>query len=421
MKVSPQCIPTGWAKGWTTPWSLLALTCLAGWAFKGHCGAWWANGIQYTTGCYSDAVPFWGGRGVAAGEIPYLQARMEYPVLTGALIWLECIVARLLRGPNADAATFLFVVSAVNAALAFLVLWMMERAGVDRRRLYLWAAAPPLVLYLGHNWDMLAVALAVTALLAARAGRLAVAVRWAAVGTAAKLFPVLMLPLFGLTAFFRKGDGGGRRIGGTVSLAILAILVWGAINAPLAWAAFDNWAEFYRFSSERSGTAASIWELLATFGLWASPIPARNLVSFAMFAAGAAIIVAIGWRRLGERPWLLFTPVLAWFLLTNKVYSPQFDLWLYPFLILTSYRLWPILWFAVGDAAAYFAEFWMFAGMDGHSPSATQGDIALAAAIRGSAMLWIIVSALRDPTPDWALTPPPTGSLLRRDRPTPAG
>lgn len=130
-------------------------------------------------------------------------------------------------------------------------------------------------------------------------------------------------------------------------------------------------------------------------------------------------IVALGWRRHGGQPWLLFTPVLAWFLLTNKVYSPQFDLWLYPLLLLTSYRLWPVAWFAAGDLMAYFAEFWFFAGMEGHRPSATQGDIALAAAIRGAAMLWIIVASLRDPAPVW-LTPP-AGSPPRPDRPTPAG
>ena len=150
-----------------------------------------------------------------------------------------------------------------------------------------------------------------------------------------------------------------------------------------------------------------------------SAIPARNLASFVLFAVGATAIVALGWRRHGDRPWLLFTPVLAWFLLTNKVYSPQFDLWLYPFLVLTSYRLWPLAWFALGDVCAYFAEFWLFAGMEGHSPSATQSDIAIAAAIRSAAMLWIIAAALRQPAPDWIT--PPAGSPRHPDRPRRGG
>ncbi|MFC3579775.1 hypothetical protein [Sphingomonas hylomeconis] len=401
------------------PYILLGLTCLLGYIFKAHCGPGWVNGIQYTSGCYSDAVPFWGLRGVADGALPYLQARMEYPVLTGALIWVEGVIARTLGGAGANAATFLLVVSAVNAGLAFLVLWLMERASVDRARLYAWAAAPPLILYLGHNWDMLAVALAVAALLAARRGAAFRAVQLAAFGAAAKLFPVLMLPLIGLGALFRRDALWRERIVTTVLLAIAAVLAWGAVNLPVAAVAFTNWSEFYAFSGERSGTAASIWELLATFGVWNAPIPLRNMASFAAFAIGALAIVLLGWRRHGAQSWLLFTPVLAWFLLTNKVYSPQFDLWLYPFLVLTSYRLWPLLWFALGDLAAYFAEFWWFAGMEGRTPSATPGDIALAAAIRGAAMLWIIVAALRQPAPAWIT--PPADSPRHPDRPTPAG
>ncbi|MEG3087690.1 hypothetical protein [Sphingomonas sp. PB4P5] len=401
------------------PYLILSITCLLGYLFKAQCGVAWIDGIQYITGCYSDAVPFWGLRGVADGALPYVQTPIEYPVLTGAAIWLEGAFARALGAAGGNAMPFLLVVSAVNAALAFAVLRLMERAGVDRLRLYAWAAAPPLFLYLGHNWDMLAVALAVAAVLAVRRGAAFRAAQLAAVGAAAKLFPVLLLPLIGLGALLRRDRAWRDRIVTTALLALTAILVWGAINLPVALVAFTNWSEFYVFSSTRSGTIASVWELLATFGIWVSPIPARNLASFAAFAIGAAAIVALGWRRHGAQPWLLFTPVLAWFLLTNKVYSPQFDLWLYPFLVLTSYRLWPLAWFVIGDIAAYFAEFWWFAGLEGRTPSATTTDIAIAVAIRGAAMLWIIVAALRQPAPDWITRP--ADSPPHPDRPIPIG
>lgn len=383
------------------PYVALLFTCVAGWLFKAHCGAFWTGGEQYLTGCYSDAVPFWGLRGVAAGQAPYFQARIEYPVLTGALIWIEGLAVRLTLGARGDAADFLLVVSAVNALLAFAVLRMMDRAGVARARLWLWALAPPLVLYLGHNWDMLAVALAVAALLAARRDDALTATALAALGTAAKLFPVLLLPLLGLGALFRRGQGWGRRVAGAATLAAVAIGFWGVVNLPVASRAFTNWSEFYTFSRSRGGTAASVWEIMATRGWWVTDVATRNLWSFLAFAGGAAAIVALGWRRHGGRPWLLFTPVLAWFLLTNKVYSPQFDLWLYPFLLLTSTRLWPVLWFAAGDIAAYFAEFWWFAGLEGIGPGATAGHVALAAAARAAAMLWIIVAAIRQPAPGW--------------------
>src|SRR5690349_17760130 len=92
---------------------------------------------------------------------------MEYPVLTGALIWVEGGVTRLF-GDNANAMTFLGIVTLVNALLAGLILWMLWRAGMDERQLWAWACAPPLILYVGHNWDLLAIAFAVAAMLMAR-------------------------------------------------------------------------------------------------------------------------------------------------------------------------------------------------------------------------------------------------------------
>ncbi|MCC2979961.1 glycosyltransferase 87 family protein [Sphingomonas sp. IC4-52] len=386
------------------PYILLALTCAAGWLFKAHCGATWTGDEQYLTGCYSDALPFWGLRGVAAGQLPYVESRIEYPVLTGALIWLEGLAARTLAGPRADAADFLLVVSIVNAAFAFAVLRMMERAGVPLLRRWCWAAAPPLILYLGHNWDMLAVALAMAAILAARRGEPAAAAALAAIGTAAKLFPILLLPLLGLSALFQRNRSWTARFRSAGGLALVAVVFWGALNAPLAARAFENWAEFYTFSRERSGTAASVWEILAVQGWWNTDLATRNLWSFLIFAGGAGAIVAFGWPRHRDHLWALFTPVLAWFLLTNKVYSPQFDLWLYPFLLLTSRRLWPIAWFALGDVGAYWAEFWFFASLGGGGPGVTQMHIAWAAAFRAAALLWIIVDIVRGRAPDWVMT-----------------
>lgn len=384
------------------PYLALTLTCLIGWGFKAHCGPGWTGAEQYTTGCYSDAVPFWGLRGLADGKIPYVQARMEYPVLTGALIWAEALFARLIAGARADAATFLNVVVLGNAILAFTILEMIRNAGVSLVRQYGWALAPPLVLYLGHNWDLLAASFVVAAMLAARRGDSVRATALAALGGAAKLFPILMLPLLGLGALFARDRGARARVAGAAMLVAVAIAAWGAVNLPIAAVAFDNWREFYAFSSERPGTAASMWELMAQFGWWVTDIPTRNLWSFLLFAGGAATIVAVGWRRHGAaRAWLLFTPILAWFLLTNKVWSPQFDLWLWPMLILTGTRARPMALFLLGDLAAYFAEFWMFAGMEGASPSATHSDILAAAIVRGVAILWLIHAAVRDPAPAW--------------------
>lgn len=380
----------------------LAVTCMLGFGFKQHCmPGGWTDSEQYITGCYSDAVPFWTARGVDKGRIPYLQTPIEYPVLTGAAIWIEGAATHLLFGKRANDGDFLGVVTAVNIALAFLVLSMLWRAGLDRQRLWWWAAAPPLILYVGHNWDMIAVTLAVAALLQARENRLVQASALAGLGVAAKLFPVVILPLIGLTALFERERSWGQRLGRAARVTLAAIGAWALVNLPVALAAPGNWSQFYLFSEARAGTAAATWDVLGNMGWLVLGIPEKNLYATLAFAVGGAAIVALGWQRHRNRPWLLATPLLAWFLLTNKVYSPQFDLWLWPLLVMTAPRLWPVALFAVADFSAYFSEFWFFAGMDGVWPAASTVDIACAAIARALVMLWIIADCLRKAPPAW--------------------
>jgi uncharacterized membrane protein len=388
--------------GAATLWLALALTCTAAWLFKAHCTpGGWTTLEQYTTGCYNDVMPFWLDREVAKGKIPYLQTRMEYPVLTGAQIWAEGSFARLMFGPKARDVHFLAVVTAANALLAALVLRLFLSVGLEPRRLWAWALAPPLVLYLGHNWDMAAVAFAVGAMVLAARDRLAAAAAIAALGAAAKLFPVLALPLIGLAALFQPERSWRQRLTRAVLVTAAAVGAWAVVNLPVALAAPENWSHFYRFSQERSGTAAATWDVLANLGWWFTWVEQRNLYAAILFVLGASAIVVVGWRRHRAHPWVLFTPVLAWFMLTNKVYSPQFDLWLYPLLLLTAPRLWPVALFVGADIAAYFAEFWLFAGNEGGWPAATHAHVAAAAGLRAAAMLWIIAECVGGEAPSW--------------------
>lgn len=184
--------------------ALLALGL--GWLFKAHCAldGGWDDGEQYTTGCYTDVVPFWLGRDVAGGAVPYLDAELEYPVLTGVQIYLEGAASRALVGPDGGALAFLAMVTLVNAGLALGVLWLLHRMGVPSRRLWWWALAPPLVLYLGHNWDLLAIFCTLLAIDQHRRERPLAAGVAVGLGTASKLFPGLALPVLALTHLRRR-------------------------------------------------------------------------------------------------------------------------------------------------------------------------------------------------------------------------
>lgn len=370
---------------------------LAGWWFKAHCyldGAW-TGGEQYTTGCYTDVVPFWSGRGVAAGAAPYIDAPLEYPVLTGAQIWIEGALSRALVGAGGSALVFLAVVTVANAALALGVLVLLHRMGVPRARLWWWALAPAIVLYVGHNWDLLAMFLAVLAIHRHRQGDALGAGLALGLGTAAKLFPALLLPLLLLTHLRR------REVAQMATTAGAAAGAWLAVNLPVALAAPRQWAEFYTFSQERLGTYAATWTVFDELGLLHTSVEQRNFWGAVAFALGAAAIVWAGWRVHRGQEWVLLTPVVTWFLLTNKVWSPQFDLWLVPLLVLTVRRAWPLAAFAVADILVYWTEFWWLARLQGDTPSASYEALAAAAAVRALALVGIIVLVMRDRPPRW--------------------
>lgn len=382
----------------------LVLACIAGLVFKTHClvdGIWY-DSIQYTSGCYSDAVPFWGLRGVAAGQLPYFETRIEYPALTGALIWLEGTVTRIFFGPDAISTNFLSVVVLVNGFFAFGILDLLKRLDVTHGRLWAWAASPLLVIYIGQNWDLLAVLFTVGALLMARQDRLILASALAGLGASAKLYPALLVPVLCLQALVASaGYPIQHRLIRAFAVGSAAFGAWLAVNMPVALFAFENWIEFYKFSSERGTTAASIWEILAANGLLAITHGVRNQLALALVIFGTLTILALGWRRHSEHLWTLSVPVIAWFIFVNKVYSPQFDLWLFPLLLLTVRRAAPIALFALGSFLAFYTELWWFAWQEGASFGVDRWALELAAIARAIGLFWAMGSAIFEPAPAW--------------------
>jgi hypothetical protein len=387
-------LPTG-----MLPAAMLVL--VAGWLFKAHCylDGSWSGGEQYTTGCYTDVVPFWTEREVASGAVPYFDAALEYPVLTGAQIWFEGAVSRAVVGAGSGALMFLVMVTLVNTVLAVGILLLLHRMGVPPRRLWWWALAPPLVLYVGHNWDLLAMFLVVLAIAEHRRGRPLTAGAAAGLGTAAKLFPGLLVPVLLLTHLRRGATGDAwRMLAGAAG-------AWLVVNLPVAAAVPTRWIEFYTFSQQRLGTFAASWTVVDELGLLSTTLEQRNLGGLLLFLLGAVAIVVLGGRRHAGREWVLLTPLLAWFLLTNKVHSPQFDLWLVPLLVLTSRRTWPLAGFYLTGALVYLTEFWYLSWRAGYSPSAPYGALAVAAALRAAVLVAVVVLAVRDRAPDWVEPP----------------
>lgn len=115
------------------------------------------------------------------------------------------------------------------------------------------------------------------------------------------------------------------------------------MNLPFIIAAPSRWATFYTFSRMRGASWGTLWlffqrehiPLAGTLN-----VGTQNVMAGVLFAACCAVIVvlALAAPRRPRLAQLLFLVVAA-FLLTSKVWSPQYVLWLAPLAVLARPKL----------------------------------------------------------------------------------
>ncbi|GAA3393441.1 glycosyltransferase family 87 protein [Streptomyces roseoviridis] len=328
------------------------------------CYNWaWFRGTtsQYTHACYSDIPHLFSGRGFADGLVPYFDRIggdipfLEYPVLTG--LFME--VAAWLTPGGGDMTEREQAFWMANAGLLMVCAAVLAVcvARTHRRRPWdglLVALAPAFALTATINWDLLAVALTAAALLMWSRGRPLGFGVLIGLATAAKFYPALLLvPVFLLC--WRAGKW--RECGTAVAGAAGA---WLVVNLPVMLLAPEGWKQFYVFSTERNIDFGSVWLFISqTTGESIRPETANYYALFLMMlaVAGLAHLTFHAPRR--PRLVQLAFLIVAAFVLTNKVYSPQYVLWLVPLAALARPR-WRdfLVWQAC--EVMYFLGIWLY-------------------------------------------------------------
>jgi uncharacterized membrane protein len=293
--------------------------------------------------CTSDLPTLYAHRGIRPGAAPYVDRNLEYPVLIGDAFWVATFVARSPR-------SFFLVTALASTVLAMLTAGLLAvRYG---RRAWYFALAPPLALYTSANWDLFAVAPAVGGLVASEMGLDVTAGVLIGVGAAAKLYPGLFLvPLVAARLRARDRCAALRLIGG----AFGAIA---ALDLPVLALSLRGWVYPLWFQSRRTATWGSLWHYVVrtpTLHPWLDAGTARSVEN-----AGAVAVVAVGLVAVG---WLVWRGRLdaiggaaaatAVFLLANKVWSPQYDLWLVPFFVMLTLPRRDYLGWVALDAAVF--------------------------------------------------------------------
>ncbi|MHB1802054.1 MAG: glycosyltransferase family 87 protein [Actinomycetes bacterium] len=384
--------------GWWMPVrvlvALVLMTMALGWAQKGYCrSTGFAGQGPFVHACYSDIPVLYQARGLAAGDVPYVAPRsvqpVEYPVLTGLVMWAN---ARLVPAGVRDPGVWYFDITALGLALAAVVA-VVSTIGVAGRRPWdvaMLAVAPTLALAGTVNWDLWAVMLTSLSMLAWARRRPWLAGVLLGLGTATKFYPVLLL---GALIVLGLRTGRMRAVGQAVAAAVVS---WLVVNLPVAVASFRQWSTFYRFSQARGVDFGSPWYAaqLVHHGL---PPGLVNLVpagSFAVACLAIAVLVLHAPRRarLAQVAFL----VLAAFLLTTKVYSPQYVLWLLPLAVLARPRWRDFLIWQAGEVVYFFAVWLYIDGFSSPQRGLPVDWYVAATAVHLLATGWLVAMVVRD-------------------------
>ncbi|MFR9750390.1 glycosyltransferase family 87 protein [Nocardia sp. 004] len=384
----------------------------------------WSDSRQYVAMCYSDTVPLYGAERLNEGAFPYKkqwteqapdggqQTRyMEYPVLSGLYQYLAMRIAKSWDAsplPGALQVVIYFNVVAFGLAIAWLVTIWAAALSAGRR---IWDAAliacsPLVIVHIFTNFDALATAFAATGLLAWARRKPVLAGILLGLGGAAKLYPLLLLgpivvlclraettsrlPLTNNNLRIRDIDswsallvwiretphrlraGNARPLGAALNTVSAALATWVAVNLPIAVLYPDGWREFFRLNTTRHADPDSIYNVITSFTGWPgfdgvldhSQQPSiLNMVSLLAFVVACALIGYIGLTA-PRRPRLaqLCFLVVAAFLLTNKVWSPQYSLWLVPLAVLAlPHRRILLAWMTI-DALVWVPRMFYYLG-----------------------------------------------------------
>jgi uncharacterized membrane protein len=368
-------------EGWSTLAVLVALllsamVMVAGAVEKTPCNEHERVGTTMATRlCYSDIHVLYAGRGLDrpfdwfGGESPRFTP-IEYPALTVLFMETSARIAQQIDkhtdghpdgrtdgqvdGPAHSESTFYWVSAAglalVGTAAVWLLAGMME-AGAALR--FLGVDTPLLVVTGFLNWDLIAMFFVVVALASWRSGRRTLAGVSIGLGTAAKLYPVLLLG--GVLVLALRA----RRPREAITPVAAAMVTWAAVNAPFYLLHRGPWKHFWTFNSDRRPSLGSPWHVLSLVGVHLS-LGAVNAAYLAWMLLACAALVLLGLRSEREPDLAVLGLLLVTaFVVANKVNSPQYVLWLLPLVALTS-RRWRLLagWCAV--EMTYYVVVWQY-------------------------------------------------------------
>ncbi len=276
------------------------------------------------------------------GEIPYRDFRIEYPPMALPLFLVPGLIARGEVGFKIGFGVEMLAFQAATVAL--LAAWVHSRSGPAKVR---WALVRYTVVYallsrlIVTRYDAATMFLAFSSAIAWESGRRGIGGLLAGLGTLLKISPAAIVMVQAPGDLSRSPRGRGLVV--LASTLATGLLLWLAIGGPRGLAdslsyQIGRGLEYGSVYSSLQMLAAKATgeriEIVRDRAAWASVTPwTPHLLPLVLPIQAAAVLwVAIVHARRGAREGVRYSAaaILA-FVVAGKVFSPQFLIWLLPF------------------------------------------------------------------------------------------
>ena len=270
----------------------------------------WISPAVYQLGCYTDITALYEARGFSVDSFPYSSGSnsLEYPILSGIGIWLISLMTK-----DGSAGLYQFFILNIITLSIFYSYLIHLIAKIERKSALLYALSPAVISALFINWDIWAITPMIASLYFLNSNRYRLAGALLSIGIFLKFFPVIFI--IPILFFIRRRPSASAEFLQGLSVSALAI------NVPFMLIDLNGWAKFYIFNYQRGVDFGSLWYVISLKGSW---ISALNWIATPLVLA---LLLLVYFRF---RDYLLGSIFLASviFFTLNKVYSPQYVLWL---------------------------------------------------------------------------------------------
>lgn len=380
-------------------------------------GSDWGNdAVRYSKACYSDIPYLYTSHGFVTQQWPYSNhdryERMEYPVGISYFAWAVSEVVPFtsvgplteitnatspdqlwsLPGMTTEVSVYFVITAVCLFGFVLAAAYFMTRANPKRPwDGLIFAASPVLAAAALVNWDLLAVAASAGALWAWGRRKPIWTGIFIGLGISFKLYPLLLLG--GVIALALRDRS---KIRGAMITTLATAISWTLLQVPAWLGNWDSWTYFWHFNSTRGADWGSLWLAAQYYGATytAHQINVIQWVAMALICAGVAALAkwAPNKPSLAQLGYLL----TAGFLITNKVYSPQYVLWLLPLAVLARPKLRDQIIWQAGELFYFFMIWWNLGGYLDVNVWNTNGVYSIGIFVRVAVEMYLVVMILRD-------------------------